>query len=53
MLSLPIEPYQRDEPNSFTGITTVQIFFYFKLYPSDKIGLKCLVRVKPSVHRLV
>ncbi|KAF8328294.1 hypothetical protein F5887DRAFT_1188517 [Amanita rubescens] len=27
---------------AFTGITTVQIFFYFKLYPSDKIGLKCL-----------
>ncbi|KAF8715644.1 hypothetical protein AX14_012524 [Amanita brunnescens Koide BX004] len=25
---------------ALTGITTVQIFLYFKLYPSDKIGLK-------------
>ena len=37
--------------NSLTGITTVQIFLYFKLYPSDKIGLKIFVRVLRSVHQ--
>ena len=37
--------------NSFTGITTVQIFLYFRLYPSDKIGLKIFVRVLLSVYR--
>lgn len=30
---------------AFTGITTVQLFIYFKLYPSDMIGLKVLALI--------